>query len=122
MTHGNVSFGKASKNGDNPRTIWTVNLSTLGLVIGIISGLVGLFTASYGAMRFLVHPVIVEEVDKGIATHRVWDSEQHVRIEHSVEANRAERVEQLKEYTEELRYIRSRIDQIADRVGAAPAR
>lgn len=85
-------------------------------VLGVIVAIAGVLGAAYAFLRFLVKPMVQTEVEAAKEWYVKYDEKEHTRLENKIDSNRSERLAQIGELKDDLKYIRGRIDQVFDKI------
>ena len=93
-----------------------MDLSALDLILSVFLAFIGVIVAGYGFLRFLVKPMVSEEIEKTRDWFLKISEKEHSRIERDLDRERLERVAQYKDVGENLAYIRDRLDKLVEKL------
>lgn len=114
-----VSLLRSDGNGGPARTYVQINLTALKLTVTLVAALLGVAVASWQIADRIVPPIARTVVEQELSNEHSWNEREHARVEQDARAARlahevqSERNQQ--QTLDELRYLRTRIDQLVDR-------
>ena len=93
-----------------------MDLSALDMVLSIFLAFIGVVGSGYVFLRFLVKPMISEEIDKVRDWFIKYEEKEHERIEKEIDRERKERTFLYANMNDNLVYIREKVDRIAEKL------